>query len=267
MLTLEKKNLILQLVEKHSVVTVSNLAEVLGVSEVTVRKLLNNLSRQGLLRRTHGGAVSLSVPVRENDLQSKERTNVRKKRDIARKAYELIADYDTVFLDAGTTTLELARLIRNGSKRNISVITNGMNVAAELLEAWDIELMLVGGRVRHDVVSCVGPAAEAMVSSLVFDKSFVAANNLSLEHGVTTPHQTEAAFKRAAFEAGRQRILLCDSSKFGSSSMSKIRPLRDFDSIITDSGLDAGLRESFRAAGAALIIAESRGGDPENGGS
>lgn len=257
MLTTERKTTILHILDEHSSVTVNRLTETLGVSEVTVRKMLNNMARKGLLRRTHGGATSLSAPVREYDMQAKEKSHTREKKDIARAAFECINDYDAVFLDAGTTTLELARLIRNERKRNITIITNAVNIAMELLDARDIEVMVIGGSLRHDVISCVGPAAEAMVDNLVFDKAFMGANNVSPEHGATTPDQTEASFKRRVSAAAREVFLLCDASKFTGSSMSRIRPVQDFTGIITDNSLSQPHREALRAAGANLIMSRA----------
>jgi DeoR/GlpR family transcriptional regulator of sugar metabolism len=258
MLTLEKKNLILQRLDEQMSVTVSGLAQALAVSEVTVRKMLNELARQGALRRTRGGAVSLSVPVRETDLRTKEKTNIRKKKAIARAAFDLIADYETIFLDAGSTTLELARLIRNSGKRNITVVTNALNTAFELLDSYDIEVIVTGGQLRHDVVSCVGPLAEQTVSSLHFDKAFIGANNVSVPHGATTPQVTEGQFKRVAMNMASKRFLLCDSTKFSSSSLMKICSLELFTAVITDSGLSLAVQKDFRQAGIPLLLADER---------
>lgn len=254
MLTVEKKNIILKLIDEHSVVSVSNLTELLNVSEVTVRKMLNNLARQGALRRTRGGAVSLSVAVRESDLRTKERTNVNKKKAIARKAFELIEDNETIFLDAGSTTLELGKKIRNGDKRNITVVTNALNIALELLDSYDIEVIVIGGHLRHGVVSCVGPLAEQAIASLYFDKAFIGANNVSLRHGATTPKLAEGQFKHDATKAAGKKFLLCGSSKFGSASMAKICPIEDFDAVITDSDLPAKMRNELGKAGVNLIL-------------
>ncbi|MDR1934864.1 MAG: DeoR/GlpR family DNA-binding transcription regulator, partial [Candidatus Accumulibacter sp.] len=223
---------------------------------VTVRKMLNELARKGALRRTHGGAVSLSVPVRETDLRTKEKTNIRQKRAIARAAFDLIKDYESVFLDAGSTTIELARLIGNGGKRNVTVITNALNIALALLDSPDIAVVVAGGQLRHDVGSCVGPLAEQAVGSLSFDTAFIGANNVSLEHGATTPQIVEVQFKRVAARAAARRFLLCDSSKFSGASMMKICPLEEFSAVITDSDLSPAVRNDLNQAGIPLILAD-----------
>lgn len=254
MLTAERKNLILKIVNERSFVSVIDLAGLLKVSEVTIRKLLNDLDHQGALRRTHGGAISIVIPMRESDFRVKEKTNTSEKQIIARKAYELIEEEDTIFLDAGSTTLELARQIREGRKRRITVVTNAVNLAVELLDCYDIEVILIGGHLRHDVVSCVGPLAEMSLGALHFDKAFMGANNVSLQHGATTPKLIEGKFKQQAIESATKAYLLCDSSKFNSASFAKICPLDRFNAIITDSGVPEKTHQELSAAGITVII-------------
>lgn len=260
MLAFDRKTHILQILQEESSVSVPALAARLTVSEVTVRKTLNSLARQGLLRRTRGGAVNIAVAARENDLHTKAKTNTRQKKDIARKAYECISDNETIYIDAGTTTLELVRLMRSGNKRNVSVVTNALNIAVELIDVPDLEVVLTGGKLRHGVVSCVGPLATASVASLVFDKAFIGANHITLEHGPTTPDLNEAEIKRSAVASSITSYLLCDSSKFGGVSMTKIAPLDSFTAIITDGEISQEFRATFSKADVNLIIAESRMG-------
>lgn len=255
MLHLERKNLILKMVNERSAVSVADLTAVLDVSEVTVRKMLNTLARQGALRRTHGGAVSLSVPVREHDQKSKERTNTTQKRAIAREAYRLIEPQDTVFLDAGSTTLEIMRQIRDGNTRDITVVTNSLNLAIELQETPDINLIVIGGELRHGMGSCIGPLAQAAVRSLCFDKAFIAANHVSMEFGATTPNPTEALLKLEAVNAAANAYLVCDSSKFSGASLSRMCPLARFAAVITDNALDADTATSLRGHNISLTLA------------
>jgi DeoR/GlpR family transcriptional regulator of sugar metabolism len=256
MLSLERKNHILKLLDEKSAVTVGELAESLEVSEVSIRKILNGLARQGLLRRTRGGAVSMSVPARESDLRAKEKTNTRQKKAIAARAYDFVSDYSSLYLDAGTTTLELVRLIGNGSKRNLTVVSNAFNIAAGFMDSPDLEIILTGGGLRHGVGSCVGPIAEQAVASLCFDMAFIAANHVSLQNGATTPSLAEARIKRLSAERAAKKILLCDSSKFsGSASLACIAPLKFFDLVITDDGLSETLRSEMLKAKINLICA------------
>jgi len=255
MLPIEKRNLILSLVEQKSVVTVQELSRLLDTSEVSVRKILNELDDQGLLKRTRGGAVNIST-VREYEEKEKEKKNINEKRAIAKKAYEYIADSDAVFIDAGSTTLELVKEIKKGNKRNIVVITNALNVAFELLDADDIELIFVGGNVRHKIMSCVGGFAENTINSLCVDKAFIGCNSISVEKGITTPNVYEAQVKQCVIKAARETILITDSSKFGHVSMVRVSPIQNITRLITDNNISQRLKEQIEATGVDLILVD-----------
>jgi DeoR/GlpR family transcriptional regulator of sugar metabolism len=256
MLNIERKNMILEMLKAKQAVTVAELAAALDVSIVTVRKMLASLDRQGLLRRTRGGAVSTAMPLWEAPVADKLNEAKREKQAIAAKAYSLIENQETIYLDAGTTTLELTRLIKKGPKRDLALVTNAINLVAELLDAPDIRVILTGGELRHNVISCVGPLAEAAIRGLHFDKAFIAANNVNFDFGPSTPSPVEAQVKRSAIEAASAAYLLCDSSKFGSASLISIAPLTAFAAIITDNGLDEACRVKFTRAGLKLFLAE-----------
>lgn len=253
MLTVEKRNLILSILEKKAVVTVPELSEALNTSEVTVRKMLNSMDEQGLLRRTRGGAVNIST-ICEFEEKEKEKKNIEEKKAIAKKAYSLIQNSDTVFIDAGSTTLELVKEIKNGTKRDIVVITNALNIAFELLDADDIELVFIGGNVRHKIMSCVGGFAESAIRSLCIDKAFLGCNSVTVETGVTTPNLYEAQVKQCVLQSANESILLTDSTKFGHTSMARISPLKNFTRLITDKNIPN--RGEVEATGVDLVIVD-----------
>lgn len=255
MLTVEKKNLILSMLERKPVVTVPELSEALNTSEVTVRKILNELDEQGLLRRTRGGAVNISS-IREFEEKEKEKKNIAEKKAIAKRAYEFIQDSDTVFIDAGSTTLELVKEIKNGNKRNIVVITNALNIAFELLEADDIELVFIGGNVRHKIMSCVGGFAEYAINSICIDKAFLGCNSMTVETGITTPNLYEAQVKQCVLKSANESILLSDSTKFGHTSMARVSPLKDLTRLITDNNIPRYLKDEIEATGIDLILVD-----------
>ncbi|MDR2795190.1 MAG: DeoR/GlpR family DNA-binding transcription regulator [Spirochaetaceae bacterium] len=256
MLNIERKNMILDLLKTKQAVTVAELSAVLDVSIVTVRKILTALDRQGLLHRTRGGAVSVAMPFRESTVADKLNEAKREKQAIAARAYSLIENQETIYLDAGTTTLELTRLIKKGPKRDLTLVTNAINLVAELLDMPDIRVILTGGELRHSVISCVGPLAEISIRGLHFDKAFIAANNVNLDFGPSTPVPAEAQVKRTAIESASAAYLLCDSRKFGSASLISIAPLSAFAAIITDNGLDETYCTEFTRAGLQLFLAE-----------
>ncbi|MCR4431353.1 MAG: DeoR/GlpR family DNA-binding transcription regulator [Tepidanaerobacteraceae bacterium] len=251
----ERKRCILEMVEENASVTVAELSEKFNLSEVTIRKILNELDEYGYLKRTRGGAVSLSRSMREYGEKEKEKKNIIEKKAIAGAAYEYIQDGDTIFLDAGSTTLELARLIKNGNKRNIVVITNAINLAVEMVEAEDIDLVLIGGNVRHRIMSCVGSIAEKAIEGLFFDKVFMGANSLDIEHGVTTPNLYEAQVKCCMLNSTRQSFVLADHSKFGQASLAKVCPISRINNLITDWNSPAEYIEKIRDLGVNVVIA------------
>lgn len=257
MLTAERKRYILELLKEKDYVSVAELSADFKVSEVTIRKLLNELDSYGYLKRTRGGAISLSISKDEFEEKEKEKTNIKEKRAIARAAYDCIEDGNIIFLDAGSTTLELVRLIKNGNKRNIVVVTNAINIAYEMTEAEDIELILIGGCVRHRILSCVGSVAEKSIESLYFDKLFLGANSIDIAHGITTPNIYEAQVKRQMLKSSKEVILITDYSKFDKASLSQICPVKVINHLITDNKTTEEYVNKTRELGVKVTIAET----------
>lgn len=249
----ERKNDIMRLLETQSAVTVAQLSERFCISEVSVRKLLSGMEKDGQVKRTWGGAVSSYGSLNEFSHKEKQMKNLNEKKSIARAAYECINDHDAVFLDCGTTTTELARVIKNGSKRNILVGTNAVNIAMELAEAEDISVIVIGGEFRHRILSCVGTMAEDMIQHLFFDKGFISGNHLTLEHGFTTPDLHEARMKRLMMEACKEHFVALDYSKFGDDSLGQIAAVPQLDSVVTDWRTPRELVESLRDKGVKVV--------------
>lgn len=224
----------LHLLEERSSVTVAELSELFQLSEVSVRKLLMSMEQDGQLKRTWGGAVSIQGSLREFSHKEKEPKNFAEKRCIAQLAYDCIADGDAVLLDAGTTTAQLARLIVSGSKRNIMVGTNAMNIAVEMAEAPDIPVIVIGGELRPNILSCVGHMAEEALGTLFFDKGFISGNHFTITNGFTTPTLQEAKIKKLMIKACKAHYVLLDYSKFGDDSLAQVIATADLDGVITD---------------------------------
>ncbi|HBE78780.1 MAG TPA: DeoR family transcriptional regulator [Firmicutes bacterium] len=257
MLTEERKRAILDILQEKTSVSVGELRDLFSVSDVTIRKILNELDDYGYLKRTRGGAISLTTSIREFEEKEKEKTNTAEKKAIAKAAYEIIKDGETVFIDAGSTTLELTRLIKNGSKRNIVLVTNAINLAVEMVDAEDIDLILIGGNVRHRILSCVGGLAEKAIESLFFDKVFLGANSIDIEHGITTPNTYEAQVKQCMLKSAKEKIVLADYSKFNEVSLAKVCPINGVDRIITDwNAAEPGIKK-LRELGVDVIVAQS----------
>ena len=239
----ERKTEILQLVKLGSPVTVSSLSQRFGVSESTVRRDLQELEDNGLIQRTHGGAISVQTGF-EMSFQEKEVCFLAEKQQIAVLAADLVCPGETVLLDSGTTTLEIARLLRN---KKITVATNSMDIAQVFSEDASVETVLLGGTLRKNTRSLVGALTNDALRRMYFDKVFLAANGIDLEFGITTPNLTEAETKRYMLQTAKEKILVADHSKFGQRSLCKVCGLEEIELLITDQGLAADEKQQLAA--------------------
>lgn len=252
----ERQEYILRQLQEKSSVTVAELSEALELSEVSIRKLLMAMEQEGKLKRTWGGAVCAYGSLREFSHQEKEPLHLREKQAIARAAYECINDGDAVFLDCGTTTIQLARLIISGPKRKILVCTNAINIAMELARAEDIHTIVIGGELRGNILSCVGSLAEWSLQRLFFDKGFVTGNHFTAEHGFSTPIFPEAELKRRVLSVSKEKFILMDYSKYGDDSLVQVAAPQQIDTLITDWHAPQQLVREFGEKGVKVILGE-----------
>lgn len=238
----ERKQRIVLFVEKNARASVQELSQELGVSESTVRRDLKELEEAKLLKRTHGGAVSLQSVNFEATYLDKEDRLLEEKQRIAHKAVELIQEGDAILLDAGTTTLQIAKALKSFS--NIKVITNSIMALNELKDCRNIEVSITGGMLRPDTMAFVGPMTERSLEMVRVDKTFLGTNGLDIREGITTPNMLEASTKRKMIAVAKQVILVADHSKMGQVSFSKVAEVTDMDHCILDSGVsDKFIRE------------------------
>lgn len=238
--TLLNSDKILQELLRNGEVTVHDLAEQLRVSPSTIRRSLSSLEQQGLLLRTHGGAIpvepSLYEPFRHvSSFQEQEQKRAIEKRRIGLAAAGLISDGEVIAIGAGTTTTQVARSIRH--RKNITVITNAVNIAMELSHRDDLKLIVTGGSLSGAWFALVGPTAIANISELFVDKMFVGVDGISPEHGLTTNYPDQAAVHRAMLKQARQKIVVADHQKVGATGVALICPLSDVDIFITNKGI------------------------------
>lgn len=252
MLTQERRQHIMQLLRERGKVTVKELSQMFSTSEVTIRNDLKDLDARGLIHRAYGGALVPESAIMESSLQERFQAHADEKRRIGIAAAALVKDGETIILDSGTTTQEIARAIKG--RQNIRVITNGVNVAMELLGIKGIQLVILGGILRDDSVSVVGRYAEDMLKEFSADKVFVGAAGVDTEFGLSTPNTEEAQVDQAMVRIARERILVADSSKFGKRALSRIVPLSQIHTVITDSGLPENLAADIRALGVELTV-------------
>jgi len=228
---------ILEEVLREGEVSVEALATRLSVSAATVRRDLAALERQGLLRRTHGGAKVVSPLLYEafrhdSSFQEQEGRHADEKRRIGLAAAELVKDGETIGLTPGTTATEVARSLRH--RKGITVVTNTVNVAMELCNREDLTVYVTGGYLRGGWFSLVGAPAVANVREVFLDKVFVGVNAIDAARGLTCSHPDEAAIDRALVAQARERILVADRSKLGRVARCLICPPSEVHMLITD---------------------------------
>jgi len=228
----ERRRAILAALNRDGRVLVKDLAAHFQVSQITIRKDLEVLQGRGLLHRTHGGAlVPSSGALNDPSLQEKEKLHRTEKMRIAQAAVRLVEEGQSILLDSGTTTMAIARALRNF--RKLTVITNAVNIAAELANS-EIEVILTGGTVRKNSFSLVGPLAEETLRHLSADTLFLGVDGFDTRLGLSTPNLQEAKVNRVMVEISRHVVAVCDSSKFGRRSLSTIVPPNAIHHVITD---------------------------------
>ncbi len=249
----ERKQQIVELINNSDKVTVAQLCDYFKVSSATIRNDLRELENSNLLRRTHGGAMAKSKTGFELDTPQKEGYHLAEKNKIAEAAIDLIDDGDTIIIDTGTTTMELAK--RLNRKSNITVVVNDINIARLLEDYEGISIILLGGMVRKQFHCTVGFWGLKIISEISVDKAFIGSNAISSK-GISTPDVNQAEMKKAMIAAANKVIVLSDSSKFGKNSFAKFANLSQVDTIITDSGLSVATRKEFEVGGIEIIVAD-----------
>lgn len=244
----ERQEKILELLKKNQRVSNTELIQKFGVSGTTIRIDLTELEKKGLLSRTHGGAILKEDPVfGEDSISSRRKKNKSEKEQIAKKAREEIKDGDTILLDSGTTALELAVLLND--VRNLTVITNDLQVALKLQKFPEIHLILLGGRVRTSFECTVGGMGIRALDALSVDKAFMTTNALSVAKGATTPNLDNAEIKREMMKISNRKYLLCDSSKIGTKTVCSFAKISEFDVIITDNHISQDMKKVMEEQG------------------
>jgi DeoR family transcriptional regulator of aga operon len=247
----ERQSAILDRLGERGAVEVDELAQSLGVSGATVRRDLQSLSRSQLLTRTHGGAVANGVGD-EVPTRVKAARRQPEKRRIGRAAADLIEDGAVVGMTGGTTALEVARALAD--RRGITVVTNAIHIAAELLDHAGLRLVVIGGIVRHSD-ELVGHAAEAMLANYHLDIAFIGVDGLTPEEGCTTYDEMEAQTDLAFLRRARRSVVIADSSKIGKITFARISLLSGVTDVITDREADPDQLAGLRRAGVNVILA------------
>lgn len=230
MLTNERHQYILNFLEAHGTITIHEIADALTTSESTIRRDLQFLENQKLLLRVHGGAQRKTQLNHEASMTEKREQHCLEKQKIAKFAATLIQDNDTIFLDAGSTTLEMISFLPTDT--SLKVVTNAVTHALELLERG-IETIILGGTLKQTTNAIVGITAVQQLQQLYFDKAFLGINGIDDQAGYTTPDVEEAFIKKTAVNQSQKNYILADHSKFKQRSFVQVIPLPQAE-IITD---------------------------------
>lgn len=230
--TAERKTKILELLQLQNKVTVEKLSTEFGVSGATIRSDLRQMHAQGLIIRTHGGAIQKIRSNMELYTDQKMDRNIEQKKRIAEAAIKLISDGNSIILDTGTTTLELAKLLYQ--KNDLTVITNDLEVALALEKHPSAKIYLLGGLLRKMFHCTLAFPDKPLMDGITVNKAIMGTNAFSLDKGASTPDISQAETKKAMIKCAQEVILLCDSSKIGKLSLAQFAKTEDINVFITD---------------------------------
>jgi DeoR family fructose operon transcriptional repressor len=235
MYAIERRQWLIEQARKTGRVDVSMVSTELGLAAETIRRDLKDLARQGLLRRVYGGAVPVERLTFESPLSMRATRRQAEKNRIAEAAASFVNVAESIYLDEGNLPQLIAEHLR--PERPITVVTPSLAIATSLVDREHVEVIATGGRVRAQTLGTIDHWAVSMLESVVLDLAFMGGNGISLEHGVTVPDSAVAAVKMMAMRVSRRRILVGDSSKYGSDSFVRFAQLTDFERFITDDAL------------------------------
>lgn len=254
-LAIQRRGKILDMLREDGHVKVTELAKIFGVTEVTIRQDLEKMELEHMLKRVYGGAVMVDTDRHVESLTVLNRNNLPQKQAIAREALKRIHDGDTIILDSGSTTTEIANLLTKGYQ-NLNVITNAINIAIILGQNPGININVTGGEFKQPTLSLTGQRAADYFQGLHADKVFLATAGIDVNSGLTYPSMSDLPVKKAMIESSDKVYLVADSSKIGRSSFATLGPLSLVDDIITDNGVSENNFEMFLKNNVKCVIAK-----------
>lgn len=242
----ERRALILSMVNSQNEVNVTELSQIFHTSEVTIRKDLTALQKRNLIIRTRGGAIRRPMENQKEDtaISQKSMFNFLEKDRIGEAAAKLIKDGDHIMLDSGTTTFCIARHLDRF--QNLTILTNAMNIAVELMKYQRFNVIILGGHLRVNSHSSVGPLAIATLRNFSNYKLFLGVDSFSLENGISTPNVEEALLNQQMIQNAKQVIAVFDASKCNKRSFAHICKLTELDTIVTDNGLPSNIKTELK---------------------
>ncbi|RYG72412.1 DeoR/GlpR transcriptional regulator [Lentibacillus lipolyticus] len=237
-----RRDFIMKAVQEEGKVDINDLSDELNVSAMTIRRDLVQLEEDGKLIRTHGGAVLPKPLITETPFSTKQSKQTEQKKLIAKKTLPLIKAGQTIILDSGTTTLELARLL--APRDDITVITNDIKIAAELIDS-QLKVLVAGGELQNNVGALYGPQTHQFLKNIHVDTFFLGAHAIDMEAGITSPTFEKSLIKQLMIEAAETTWLVADSSKFEQKAFSKVCDFDQLSGFVTDEDISDDRNEQL----------------------
>ena len=252
-LFLEERRLeILRLVRDRGRVSVTELSKQLGVSGATIRSDLQALANNNLIIRTHGGAVPSNVGFHELSLALRRQRQIQEKMRIGKEAAALIFDGDAIFLDSSSTTLAIAQYLKK--HRHLTILTNSLFIAQEMLDATGVTVVMPGGQVRQDTASLIKPGDLGLLKKINIQKGFFGAHGITTADGLTDVSPEEAELKRSLVAACRKVIIVLDGTKWGRVGLTSFAQIEEVELVITDSQAPPNLVDQVRDEGTKVVL-------------
>ncbi|ENH95895.1 DeoR family transcriptional regulator [Gracilibacillus halophilus YIM-C55.5] len=255
MFATERRNVILEILQEKKRITVKDLSKMLEVSEATLRSDLSSMENQGLLTRTHGGAVLDSPINSEHTFSERKKKNRQSKVIIAKEAVKLINEKDCILLDASTTALEIARILKEENMQ-LTVLTNGISAAIELRDNPSITVILLGGMLRNGSMALEGEFGLNILNQIHVDTMFTSARGFTTEEGLTDFSVFEVELKKNLVKRVEKVIAIIDHSKIGDNSIASFAKLDDIDIFVSENEVDEDLQQSLEQHQVQFILAD-----------
>jgi DeoR/GlpR family transcriptional regulator of sugar metabolism len=247
-----RRDQIKEAIERDGYVRLSSLSEQFGVAPVTIHRDLDYLEAEGVVERVRGGARTPEQHVARSEYSIRLDQAIAQKNEIAARALAEIPDGATVFMDASTTVMALARQLEREPGRGLTVVTNSPAIAHEILAPF-VHVIVLPGELNQSLRAITGRWTAEFLDELTFNVAFVSAAAISLDQGLMTTQRELAEVTRAAFPRASRRVALVDSTKFTASALMTMAPIEQVDLLITDHGLPEQTIEEYRAAGINIV--------------
>ena len=232
MLAIERRNAILAKLATDGKVIVSDLSTEFNVTEETIRRDLEKLDKEGLAKKTYGGAIVLDSHGADLPFNVRKRVNANLKENIAQKIADLIRDGDSIILDSSTTAISVTKYIKN--RENLTLITNSVEILLELSDKSGWKILSTGGKLKNGSLALVGSSAEQMIRDYHVHIAVCSSKGIDMNMGISDSNEEDATMKKAIFSSADRKILAIDSTKFNRRSFVKVFSVSDVDTVVTD---------------------------------